>query len=348
MRLRAMMRSAMSRRAHWLLSVVLAVTPVMGAWHAAAAVSAGAPVAVSVADGDPLIGLPEYAGDGELSGSLTSTGSDTLSNLMTLWTESFQRLHPKVRIQVQAPGSSTAPPALAEGTANLGPMSRRMKSNELMAFEERHGYKPVSVRVAMDALAIYVHKDNPLSELKLEQVDALFSLNRRCGYERPLKRWGHLGLGGTWAKRPVQLYGRNSVSGTYGYFKRVALCSGDFLNTVNEQPGSASVVQSVGSALGGIGYSGIGYRTASVKVLALREGSENAVLPSATTAKDGTYPLSRYLYIYVNKHPGEPFDAVTEAFLRFVLSRQGQEIVLKDGYIPLSSTVAKRERHRFD
>ncbi|MCR9279754.1 MAG: phosphate ABC transporter substrate-binding protein PstS family protein [Pseudomonadaceae bacterium] len=314
------------------------------------AIAAGAQSGESPSTAPPslLAGLDDYQGDPELTGALTSTGSDTLSNLMTLWSESFQRLHPKVHIQVQAPGSSTAPPALAEGTANLGPMSRRMKSNELMAFEERHGYKPMSVRVAMDALAIYVHKDNPLTELQLEQVDALFSVNRRCGYERPLRRWGQLALTGTWQSRPIELYGRNSVSGTYGYFKRVALCSGDFLNSVNEQPGSASVVQSVGSSLGGIGYSGIGYKTASVKALALREDSSAAVLPSASTAKDGSYPLSRYLYIYINRHPAEPIDPVTAAFLKFVLSRQGQEIVLKDGYIPLAARIARREQRRLN
>lgn len=338
---------------HWnsssgLVRFVLAMLASVAIWLSPATAFAQLSLDAPVAPQDQLVGLAEYGGDAELTGSLTSTGSDTLANLMTLWSESFQRLHPKVRVQVQAPGSSTAPPALAEGTANLGPMSRRMKSNELMAFEERHGYKPTSVRVAMDALAIYVHKDNPLTELALDQVDALFSVNRRCGSARPLQRWGQLELGGTWQNRPIQLYGRNSVSGTYGYFKRVALCSGDFLNSVNEQPGSASVVQSVGSSLGGIGYSGIGYKTAGVKALALRDDSTGAVLPSAVAAKDGSYPLSRYLYIYVNKHPGEAVDPVTAAFLRFVLSRQGQEIVLKDGYIPLSAQIANRERRRLN
>lgn len=288
--------------------------------------------------------LPEYQRVSGVSGTLSSMGSDTLANLMTLWTEEFKRQYPNVTIQVQAAGSSTAPPALTEGTANFGPMSRAMKDMEIEAFETRHGYKPTAIRVAIDALAVYVHKDNPLKALTIPQVDAIFSVTRRCGAEAPIETWGQLGLTGSWTNRRLQLYGRNSVSGTYGYFKEIALCSGDFKNNVNEQPGSASVVQAVSSSLNGIGYSGIGYVTSGVRAVPLAEYDD--VPPVAATpenAASGDYPLSRYLYIYVNKRPGSPLPPLQREFLKLVLSRVGQEIVGKDGYVPLPAGLVERE-----
>lgn len=288
--------------------------------------------------------LPDYERVSGISGNLSSTGSDTLANLMTLWTEAFKKEYPNVNIQVQAAGSSTAPPALTEGTSNFGPMSRQMKDKEIEAFEARFGYKPTAIRVAVDALAVYVHKDNPIDSLTIPQVDAIFSVTRRCGGTADVSKWSEVGLEGNWAERPVQLYGRNSVSGTYGYFKQVALCSGDFKNTVNEQPGSASVVQAVASSLNGIGYSGMGYVTSGVKALALAEedGAE-AVPADAERVASGDYPLSRYLYVYVNKKPNSPLQPLEKEFLKLVLSSRGQEIVAKDGYIPVSARIAGRE-----
>lgn len=279
-----------------------------------------------------------------VSGNLSSVGSDTLANLMTLWTEAFKKEYPNVNIQVQAAGSSTAPPALTEGTANLGPMSRAMKDNEIEAFEARHGYRPTAVRVAIDALAVYVHKDNPLASLTIPQVDAIFSATRRCGTPVDARTWGDLGMQGSWATRPIQLFGRNSVSGTYGYFKDTALCGGDFKNTVNEQPGSASVVQAVTNSLNGIGYSGIGYRTSGVRPLplSLRDG-EPAIEATAANAVSGTYPLARHLLIYVNKKPGMPLPPIEAEFLKLVLSAVGQDVVVKDGYIPLPAAMLQRE-----
>lgn len=288
--------------------------------------------------------LPEYERVSGVSGTLSSAGSDTLANLMTLWTEEFKRQYPNVTIQVQAAGSSTAPPALTEGTANFGPMSRAMRDKEIEAFEARHGYKPTAIRVAIDALAVYVHKDNPIESLTIPQVDAVFSVTRRCGGDADIGRWGGLGLTGTWDARPIQLYGRNSVSGTYGYFKEVALCSGDFKNSVNEQPGSASVVQAISSSLNGIGYSGIGYVTSGVRAVPLAEyEGAPAVEATSENAVSGDYPLSRFLYIYVNKRPGTPLPPLEQEFLKLVLSRIGQEVVGKDGYVPLSPRLAARE-----
>jgi phosphate transport system substrate-binding protein len=288
--------------------------------------------------------LAHYQRVSGISGNLSSTGSDTLANLMTLWTEAFKKEYPNVNIQVQAAGSSTAPPALTEGTSNFGPMSRQMKDKEIESFEARFGYKPTAIRVAVDALAVYVHKDNPVPFLSIPQVDAIFSVTRRCGGTVDISNWGNAGLDGSWSTRPVQLYGRNSVSGTYGYFKQVALCSGDFKNTVNEQPGSASVVQAVASSLNGIGYSGMGYITSGVRAIpiAAEDGAEPVPADPEYVAS-GDYPLARYLYVYVNKRPDSPLPPLEQEFLKLVLSKEGQEIVAKDGYIPISARIAGRE-----
>ncbi len=292
--------------------------------------------------------LSDYERVSGVAGSLSSVGSDTLANLMTLWTEAFENYYPNVNIQVQAAGSATAPTALTEGVANLGPMSRKMKDKEIEAFEARFGYKPLPIRVAIDALALYVNKDNPIQSLTVAQVDAIFSSTRRCGYPNDIQTWGDLGLEGSWERRPLQLYGRNSVSGTYGYFKQAALCSGDFKNTVNEQPGSASVVQAVTASLNGIGYSGVGYVTSGVRSIPIAEvAGDSPVEANVSTASDGTYPFTRYLYVYVNKKPDTPLPPMEREFLKLVLSQAGQEIVVKDGYVPLSPRIAERELQRF-
>lgn len=287
--------------------------------------------------------LPEYQKTSGVSGKISSVGSDTLANMMTFWAEEYKRVYPNVTIQVQAAGSSTAPPALTEGTAQFGPMSRKMKSKEIESFEERFGYKPTAVRVAIDALAVFVNKDNPIQGLSIQQVDAIFSSTLKCGAEADVQRWGDLGLTGEWARKDVQLFGRNSVSGTYGYFKKVGLCKGDFKNNVNEQPGSASVVQSVSSSLNAIGYSGIGYRTSGVKAVPLAKSGNNYIDATMENAVTGKYPLARFLYVYINKHPNKPLDPLTAEFLKMVLSKTGQYIVEKDGYIPVPAAVAQKE-----
>lgn len=293
--------------------------------------------------------LPGYERASGVAGNLNAIGSDTLINLMTLWGEGYKRFYPNVRLQIEGKGSSTAPPALIEGTAQLGPMSRAMKATEIDEFESAFGYKPLQVRVAVDALAVYVNRDNPLERLTLAQVDAIFSSTRKCGLERTLDSWGDLGLTGDWQTRPISLYGRNSASGTNGYFKEVALCKGDYRDTVKEQPGSASVVQGVSENLDGIGYSGIGYRTSGVKTLALaRKEGDPYFGTSDEEVASGDYPLARYLYVYVNKKPNEPLDPLVGEFLRYVLSRDGQSNVVKDGYLPLSLEVVDAERAKLN
>ncbi len=300
--------------------------------------------AATFADVDP--NLPDYEKVSGVSGSLSSVGSDTLANLMTLWAEEFKREYPNVSIQIQAAGSSTAPPALTEGTSNVGPMSRKMKDKELASFEERYGYKPTAIPVAIDALAVYVHKDNPIEGMTIAQVDAVFSATRKCGYPEDITNWSQLGVENLGA---IQLYGRNSVSGTYGYFKDNALCKGDYKNSVNEQPGSASVVQGVTKSLNGIGYSGIGYKTSGVKAVPLAKAEGQAfVEATAENAADGSFPLSRFLWVYVNKAPNKPLSPIDREFMKMVLSKTGQQVVVKDGYVPLPATVAEKYLKELD
>ena len=288
--------------------------------------------------------LPTYKKSSGVTGNLSSVGSDTLANLMALWTEEFTHLYPNVNVQVQAAGSSTAPPALTEGTSNFGPMSRKMKDKELQAFEKKFGYKPTPIAVAIDALAVYVHKDNPIKGLTIPQVDAIFSSTRKCKGKKNITKWGDVGLKGSWKNKSIQMYGRNSVSGTYGYFKKKALCKGDYKSTVNEQPGSASVVQSVSASLNGIGYSGIGYKTSSVRALPLtKKPGKKFIAATPENAANKSYPLGRNLWIYVNKKPNTPLAPMQREFIKMVLSKRGQQVVVKDGYIPLSAKMVKKQ-----
>src|SRR5262245_24124188 len=279
-----------------------------------------------------------------VSGNLSSIGSDTLNNLMTQWAEAFSRFYPNAKVQVEGKGSSTAPPALIAGTAQLGPMSRTMKGTEIDQFEKKYGYKPTQLRTAVDALAVFVNKDNPIKCLTLAQVDAMFSKSRRGGYKEDVKIWGQLGLTGEWASRPISLYGRNSASGTYGFFKEHTLKNGDYKDEVKEQPGSAAVVQGVTVDRYAAGYSGIGYATAGVRAVPLTErDGDKCVEATAENAYSGAYPLARFLYVYINKAPAKPLDPLTREFIRLVLSKDGQTDVVKDGYFPIPASVAKEE-----
>lgn len=291
--------------------------------------------------------LPSYVKVSGISGNLNSIGSDTLNNLMTLWAEGFNKLYPNVKIQIEGKGSATAPPALIEGTAQLGPMSREMKGSENDEFEKKYGYKPTAVRVAVDALAVYVHKDNPIQSLTLQQIDAIFSKSRKGGAAKDITTWGDLGLTGEWADKPIRLYGRNSASGTYGYFKEHALFKGDFKDSVKEQPGSATVVQSVGGDLQGIGYSGIGYRTSEVRpVPVAKKAGEQAYGVEEDVVMGGKYPLGRFLYVYVNKAPNKELSPLVAEFLKYAISAEGQTVTIKDGYLPLTFKLAAAEAQK--
>ncbi|MBI3600055.1 MAG: phosphate ABC transporter substrate-binding protein [Nitrospinae bacterium] len=296
---------------------------------------------------DPSV--PAYQKTSGISGSLSSVGSDTMNNLMTLWAEGFAKIYPNVKVQIEGKGSTTAPPALIEGTSQFGPMSRAMKNEEIDKFEKKYGYKPTALRTSLDALAVYVNKDNPIKGLSFPQVDAVFSKTRKGGAKENVKTWGQLGLTGDWTNRPISLYGRNSASGTYGFFKEHALFKGDYKDEVKEQPGSASVVQGVTEDRYGIGYSGIGYITSGVRALplSLKDG-ESFKEPNMDNVINGSYPLARFLYLYINKSPNKPLDPLVREFCKYIFSREGQEVVIKDGYMPIPVKVLKEELRKLE
>lgn len=288
--------------------------------------------------------IPDYERQPGVAGKITSVGSDTLANLMTFWSQEFRELYPQVKFQIQASGSSTAPPALTEGTATIGPMSRELKPSERRDFINAHGYPPLVLRVAMDAIAIFVERHNPLTGLTQQQVDAIFSATQFCGAPAPITRWSQLNVYGDNFTAPIRLFGRNSVSGTYGLFKIDGLCDGDFRKNVNEQPGSASVVLSVGSSRGAIGYAAYGYKTAGVRALPIGDSAETLIPLTSQTVRNETYPFARYLYLVINKKPGEPLPTLEREFLRFVLSKEGQRQVERDGYFPIRADILQRQR----
>ncbi len=288
--------------------------------------------------------LSPYQAASGVSGNVKSVGSDTMNNLMTLWAEDFRKFYPNVQVEIEGKGSSTAPPALVEGTATFGPMSRSMKNEEVDQFEAKYGYKPTALRTSIDMLAVYVHKDNPIESLTLQQVDAIFSKTRKGGATADIRTWGDLGLTGAWKDKPLSLYGRNSASGTYGYFKEHALFKGDYKDEVKEQPGSSSVVQGVASDRYAIGYSGIGYKTADVRAVPLKATAGAETVPADPEhAYTGKYPLARFLYVYVNQKPGAELDPLRREFIRFVFSKEGQAAVIKDGYFPVNAKIAGEE-----
>jgi phosphate transport system substrate-binding protein len=287
--------------------------------------------------------LPEYQPVGGVSGNLKSVGSDTMNNLMALWAEGFRKFYPNVQVEVEGKGSTTAPPALISGTAHFGPMSRLMKQAEIDQFEQRFGYKPIALPSSIDMLAVYVHKDNPIQGLTLQQVDAIFSKTRKGGFAKDIRTWGDLGLTGEWADKPISIYGRNSASGTYGFFKEHVLLNGDYKDSVKEQPGSSSVVQGVASDRYAIGYSGIGYKTADVRAVPLAKNAKSKMIEaSPENAYKGEYPLARFLYVYVNAKPNSQLDPLRREFIKYVFSKQGQQDVIKDGYYPVTATIATR------
>jgi len=292
--------------------------------------------------------LPSYKSVSGVSGNLKSIGSDTLNNLMTLWAEGFQSMYPNVKIEIEGKGSSTAPPALIAGTSHFGPMSRPMKSKEIEEFEAKFGYKPTPIRSSVDALAVYVHKDNPIECLSMQQVDAIFSKTRKGGADKDITTWGEAGLTGEWANRPISLYGRNSASGTYGYYKEVALFDGDYKDAVKEQPGSSTVVQGVASDIAGIGYSGVGYKTADVRSVPLKTSADGTCHDAtAENAYAGDYPIARFLYVYVNKNPNQPLEPLRAEFIKFVYSQEGQSAVIKDGYFPVTFPISEADLKLF-
>ncbi|MEG3079146.1 phosphate ABC transporter substrate-binding protein [Halomonas sp. 5021] len=282
----------------------------------------------------PLVGWAQPQ-QPSVSGTLGAVGSDTMAGLMLRWGEALTTQYPEINVQFQASGSASAPPALLAGTTRIGPMSRRMTHEERNAFIERYGYPPLELRVARDALIVIVHRHNPLSAISRQDVDAVFSTTQACGGEQSIARWETLTQDATAPSGRIALHGRNMASGTYGLFRQRALCDGEFRPDISEYMGASAVVAAVGESYRAMGYSGHNHLTPSVKALSLTTTQGNAVPPSETAIQSGDYPLSRYLYIYVNLPPDESLPAAERAFLDLIMSTEGQKITRASGFVPL-------------
>jgi phosphate transport system substrate-binding protein len=287
--------------------------------------------------------LPEFKAVQGVSGNLKIVGSDTMKTEMGLLSEGFAKFYPNVRFEIEGKGSATAPPALLDGTSQFAPMSRGMKAKEVDDFKKKYGYPPVALPTSIDMLEVYVHKDNPIKGLTLQQVDAVFSRTRKGGYAKAINTWGDLGLKGEWADKPITLYGRNKISGTNKFFLEHALFNGAFRDEVKEQLGSDAVVEHVANDKYAIGYSGMGSKSAGVKSLPLAlDIKSQYIAPEPENAYSGDYPLTRMLLLYAIQRPGTELDPLRREFIRYLYSQQGQSDVLRSGFLPLGSHIATR------
>ena len=279
-----------------------------------------------------------------IAGTLTSVGSDTASVLITRWAAAFQADHPGARIQAQASGSASAPIALIEGAADLGPMSRPMNASEEAAFRARYGYAPTRVVVAHDAIAVFVHPDNPLAAATLAELDAIYSSTRACGATAPIRNWNEL-RAGSGAPQPLLAIGRDSGSGTHELFRELALCGGRYRAEVVAWPGNGAVVATVAGNREAIGYAGFGFVNGLVRPLAIARGpGDPAIAPDERSIASGRYPLSRAIYVYLNHRPQQSLADLPRAFLEYILSDDAQQLVRHEGFIPLDADEAREQR----
>jgi phosphate transport system substrate-binding protein len=291
--------------------------------------------------------LPSYQPMNGIAGELKSVGSDTLGNEMKGWAKGFMALYPTVKIEVEARGSATAPPALLQGVSQFGPMSRFMIGDEATAFEKKYGYKATGVRVAVDALAVYVNKDNPVRCLTLQQVDQIFSSTRKGSGGATIKTWGDVGMSGEWASKSIVLFGRNTISGTHEFFREAVLYGGDYKTEIKLETGSEAVIADVSSDRFAIGYSGVGFRTDGVRAVPLATfGGRPCVEATEAATFGGRYPLARYLYVYVNKNPKEPLDALRAEFFKYILGKEGQEETVRGGFYPITDEIRRAELNK--
>ena len=282
--------------------------------------------------------LPYYETGSRVSGTIKSVGSDTMDTLMTQWAERFERYYRKASVEIDSAGAGYAMPALIEGVAQFAPMARDANADEIEGFEDRYGYEPLQLRTAFDTMAIFVHKDNPIEGLSLDQIEQIFSVN---GADIT---WGDLGLTGEWADQPVSLYGRNTTSGASDFFQSVALNGAEFKPGVKALPDSDAMVQSIANDKYALGYSGLGYASAEVRAIPLAvDAGEEFVPPNVETANNGEYPLTRNLYLTINHRAGSTMLPRHAEFIKLIYSKQGQEIVLNNGFFPVSAETAREE-----
>lgn len=295
-------------------------------------------------------------------GTLHSVGADTMDELTFGWLRIFRRRFPDVDATIEARSSLSAAPALTSGLADVAPVAREFLPGEHDAFVQKFGYPPLLIRVAggsyatpnrSHALAVYVHRDNPVRSLTMAQLDAVFSATRRRGAAREVATWGDLGATGEWAQRPVNLYSIRRPNGIANFFQQRVLLGGDYRVGIRERNGAddtaalGAVVESIAGDVAGIGFAGFAQARSEVRPLALAEEGDRFVEGSPATVRDHSYPLARWVYIAVNRRPGEPLPRNVRAFLEIVLSAEGQRVVEEEGaFLPLPPAILEAERAR--
>lgn len=288
--------------------------------------------------------IQTYVRGTAITGTLSIAGSDTMKSLTQRWESKLREIYPDFSIQVQGMGSETGAMALLDGKAQIATLSRKMTSVEIAAFTKRYGYAPTEIPVAADALAVFVHLDNPVTGLTLQELDAVFCKDRRRGSDHAITNWGQLGLGDEWGQAGIRLHGRNSSSGSTAFFREHVCQNGEFLSTLKPAPGAASIIVEITRDRYAAGFSGIGFRTSRVRPIALSEGKGQAfVEPNFETVINGTYPLRRHLYLYVNKAPKSVLPANVSEFIKFAMSQEGQQVVAKEGFFPLPAEELNRQ-----
>ena len=311
--------------------------------------------------------ISSYTAQPNLSGSMVIAGSDTMQPLMLKLATAFKEWQPTVKTAVQGGGSEVAlrqfkenqatirrgdaknTGHLVSGNVSLLASSRPLTTEERKDFEFRHGFQPTEIPVAMDAVAIYVHRDNPLPGLTLDQVDAIFGSERKRGFPHAITKWSGLGLENEWGAQSITLYGRDKRSGTRTFFIEEALLGGSPVSQIKESAGSATEILEISRDPLGMGYAGTGFQASAVRAVPVSDkAGEPFVAPTAQSAMDGTYPLARYLYLYTRHSPEQVLEPQVLAFLKFINSREGQQAVARAGYYPLSETVATRNLHLLD
>ncbi len=306
--------------------------------------------------------LPHYELIQGLTGTLHSVGSNRLDAMTFTWIRLFRKSYPGLTITMEARGNFTAAPALTSGYADIAPTVFTFSDNEVATFEQKYGYKPLFIRVSggsynktegTQAFAVFVHRDNPLKQLTLTQLDAIFSSTHRRGAKNDITTWGQLGLDGKWADMPITLYSVRKVEASASAFQDLVMLHGTFKPTLRERAASGTldidnldaVVAAVANDPSAIGYAGFAQSTNEVKSLSIAE-SEGSPFIAATfdTVLNRQYPLSRFNYIYVNKPPGKPLPPMVREFLRLILSAEGQRSIVEDGsFLPLPLSILKEE-----
>ncbi len=284
--------------------------------------------------------LPVYRPADGVTGTITMTGSTTMSQLASVWAESFQAYQPQVGFEITVTGSATAVDAVMNGEAQFGMLSRFITQEEITAFEEKYGYPPTVVVPSLEPIAIYVNADNPIAGLTVDQLDAIFSSTHLRG--SVARTWGDLGSTGAWASRPITLHGRGDNTGSQVYFQTAVLAGGEFNPAMASHQDNNRLVRALSDDLTGIGFAGMLYQSPNVKAVPIAINAEGPYVSIEGDAVTGTaYPLTRPLQIVVNHRPGTDLPVAQQEFLKYIFSRLGQEDVVRGGFTPISAAHAE-------